>query len=403
MSRPHCQASLLVILLLVPAAAQAAPDYDATFAAADALEQARDFKAAASTLEGLAPDFPLDYRLHLQLGWLHFEAGHYEVAELWYGKALTLSGGATTPLLGLAWSALRRRHREVALAGFAAVLDADPASLSANEGLRLARAMKNLRFDPSGALTLHTHSNRPESPWELGLSLSAPLVIRDRWLLRVGYRHISSATTTTGGTTGGFGRGSSTFLSPPGQDEIHGSVGLRWPRFEAAVHVGYVSSVSDNLNRVTLGGFTLRASPWGDLLAEGSASAYSDGNFYRIGLRWRSPPMGRFRLQPGVAYQRTPTEHLGLGSLALIYQGEGVLGWLGAKAGAEERPTYLSQPAVFNLEGRIDLGLWAGIETVLGEGWRLGFEVEVHHLKASVSGEAEDLLSLFTLVLARTL
>ncbi len=348
---------------------------------AEKLADEGEYGAALEVLERLAEDYPQDFRLTLRLAWLQLESQDYDNAESTFDRARELSGGNNETHLGLAWVALGQRRRDLAITNFDRVLSVDPTNQSAQQGRRLALTQRTLTLSPSVAATLHNINGQP-SWWGMGFTLDLPAVVWQRLLLSASYRHISPLSTLTGS-----GRGQRAAVVPS-QNEIYAAVGLTYPMGDVEAHYGHLLDTIASLDPVHVAGITGRYSPWGDIFGETSVSVYSDQSIWRFALSWLSPPLGGFHLQPGVAAQQMGDRTLVVGSLAALYAGEWWKAWLGAKWGDEERPTYLFQPSVYNIDGRILYGGWAGFELSPSDSLRFGLQAEVHNLSRTLSGSS---------------
>ena len=352
--------------------------YDEAFRRALVLEAEDDPAAAVAVLESLVDSHPDDYLLFLQLGWLYFLLEDFEGAEAHYRRASTLSGGGAEPELGLAWVYLRTDRPDEALEAFDRVLAMRPADASALEGRALAvDAARALRLYVDGSVTLHLYPGNPFKVWALGLAPSLDARIARRMLVGATYRYLAYALRDTGTGPGpgpgprggpgpGPGPGPGTGQGSPqqmnSQHQIHARLGAAWPFFGLMAHFAWAQD-DVALSGVTwVTGLSLRVSPFGDIIAEGSVSFVDDATVVRGALAWALPASDRLEVQPGFSILRsTEGQVLPDASLVIRARFEASSLWVGGRYGRVERPAYLGLALVYNTIDRLLGGVFGGI------------------------------------------
>jgi tetratricopeptide (TPR) repeat protein len=336
--------------------------YDQAFRRALVLEAEDDPAAAVAVLESLVDSHPDDYLLFLQLGWLYFLLEDFESAEAHYGRASTLSKGGAEPELGLAWVYLRTDRPDEALEAFDRVLAMRSADASALEGRALAvEAARALRLYVDGSVTLHLYPGNPFKAWALGLAPSLDARIARRMLVGGTYRYAAYAMRDTG-TGPGPGRDRGSPQQMNSQHQIHARLGAAWPFFGLMAH--FVWAQDDiALSGVTwVTGLSLRLSPFGDIIGEGSVSIVDDATVVRGALTWALPANDRLVVQPGFSILRsTEGQVLPDASLLIRARFEASSLWVGGRYGRVERPAYLGLALVYNTIDRLLGGLFAGV------------------------------------------
>ena len=308
--------------------------YDEVFRRALVLEAEDDPAAAVAVLESLVDSHPDDYLLFLQLGWLYFLLEDFEGAEAHYRRASTLSGGGAEPELGLAWVYLRTDRPDEALEAFDRVLAMRPEDASALEGRALAvEAARALRLYVDGSVTLHLYPGNPFKVWALGLAPSLDARIARRMLVGGTYRYAAySMRDTRTGPGPGRGRGSSQQMNS--QHQVHARLGAAWPFFGLMAHFAWAQD-DIALSGVTwVTGLSLRVSPFGDIIAEGSVSFVDDATVVRGALAWALPASDRLEVQPGFSILRsTEGQVLPDASLVIRARFEASSLWVGGRYG----------------------------------------------------------------------
>jgi hypothetical protein len=160
----------------------------------------------------------------------------------------------------------------------------------------------------------------------------------------------------------GYGYGAASDQLTYSQQEAYGSASAFGDLFGASAHYGYVQGGSDVLGTAHVLGITLRASPLGDVILEGSAALYEDGTVWRVAPAWALPIVDHVTLIPSGAVQRFAGEfsfsagggvQLTLGDLRIT---------AGARVGREVRPTYLSIPVSYNTTDEIRAGITTSVQ-----------------------------------------
>ena len=360
--------------------------YDDAFRRALVLEAEGDPAAAVAVLESLVDSHPDDYVLFLQLGWLYFLLEDFENAEAQYRRASTLSAGGAEPELGLAWVYLRTDRPNEALDAFDRVLAMRPEDASALQGRAQAiEAARPLRFYVDGNVTLHLYPGNPFKVWALGLAPSLDARIARRMLVGATYRYAAYAIRDTGMSTGmstgtgagpgpgpgpgpdpepepaaGRGRGSQQQWSD--QHQVHARLGAAWPFVGFMAHFAWAQD-DIALSGVTwVTGLSLRLSPFGDILAEGSVSIVDDATVVRGALSWALPASERLEVQPGFSILRS-TEAKILPDVSLLLRARFEVSsfWVGGRYGLVERPAYLGLALVYNTIDRQLGGVFGGV------------------------------------------
>ncbi len=334
--------------------------YDEAFRRALVLEAEDDPAAAIAALESLVDSHPDDYLLFLQLGWLYFLLEDFEGAEARYRRASTLSRGGAEPELGLAWVYLRTDRPDEALKAFDRVLAMRPEDASALEGRALAvEAARALRLYVDGSVTLHLYPGHPFKAWALGLAPSLDARIARRMLVGGTYRYLAYALRDTG-TGPGRGRGSGYQMNS--QHQFHARLGAAWPFFGLMAHFAWAQDDVALSNVTWVTGLSLRLSPFGDIIGEGSVSIVNDATVVRGALAWGLPASDRVVVQPGFAILRSiEGEVLPAANLLIRVRFEASSLWAGGRYGRVERPAYLGLALVYNTIDQLLGGLFAGV------------------------------------------
>ena len=358
---------LILIVTLTSSEARAIDTWYQANARAIALEQGGQLAEAARTLEPFVAEYPQDYSFAIRLAWLWFRAGHYVEAELEYRRARALSGGSLDSELGLAWSWLRLGRKGDAADGFRAVLAVSPGNESATAGLELARATPFVAW-PVAALTAHLYSDHPAKDWGLGVRAGLSGILIEHVYLGADYRftHVTPPTV----------RGPVQQGSAFDQHEVWAGAGATWPAFGFTARYGFVSDGSGYLGDGQVIGASVRASPYGDIVLEGSASLWEDVTIARVALSYAVPVTSFLVLRPHVAIQEVSSETLvSGGGVALLHGAPGSL-WVGGRGGDEFRPAYLDAVTTYDFTEHILAAAVAGGQVNLGGGAALQVEYE---------------------------
>ena len=358
--------------------------YDEAFRRALALEAEGNPTAAVAVLESLVDSHPDDYVLFLELGWLYFLLEDFESSEAHYRRASTLSAGGAEPSLGLAWVYLRTDRPDEALDAFDRVLATRPEDPSALQGRALAaESARSPRFYVDGNVTLHLYPGNPFKVWAIGLAPLLDVRIARRMLLGATYRYAAYAIRDTGtgmstsmstGTGAGPGPGPGPGPAPgpgPGrgsqqqwsdQHQVHARLGAAWPFAGFMAHFAWAQDDIALSGATWVTGLSLRLSPFGDILAEGSVSIVDDATVVRGALSWALPASERLEVQPGFSILRsTEGNVLPDASLLLRARFEVASFWVGGRYGLVERPAYLGLALVYNTIDRQLGGVFGGV------------------------------------------
>lgn len=146
------------------------------------------------------------------------------------------------------------------------------------------------------------------------------------------------------------------------QHQIHARLGAAWPFFGLMAHFAWAQD-DIALSGVTwVTGLSLRLSPFGDIIGEGSVSIVDDATVVRGALSWALPASERLEVQPGFSILRsTEGEVLPDASLLIRARFEASSLWVGGRYGPVERPAYLGLALVYNTIDRQLGGVFGGI------------------------------------------
>ena len=371
--------------LLVPAIAHA-DDYEETFERALQLEEDERYDEAISELTPLAEHYPQDYKVRLQLAWLHFRAGRYAEALPHYEKAYALSNGALDPTLGLGWTHAKLGDNERAKTYFEEALDRDSDNASAKEGLALLEAAPDVAAATSWYVDLFAGGATRFYSDATNLSVAAGPVLgvgvgRGDFALGATYRGLGyqadsdtrfglasqhqgmnddarRSNSTGSGDTAGATSSSQSELG--WQHEIYGTLAYGTAGWGVSAHYARIASGEVDGHDANVGGGVVRLSPFGDITLEASYSAYPDENVWRISPGWQLPIIDGFYIRPSGAFQVTTRmgDTYWTGSIATGWTSEGTSVEIGGKYGEQWRPVYLTLPVAYNDDGVIEWGAW---------------------------------------------
>jgi hypothetical protein len=374
--------------LVASGSASAADPYTEAFVRAEALAAEGRFAEGAAAVEAALGSFPQDYALTLEAAWLRYQSGEYARAEVHYRRAIRLSEGAWEARLGLGWSLLLQGERGEAEGIFEGLAAEAPGDARAAEGLRAAQARVAVIAAPRAALTGQIYPDAGGMTGALGVSVGAPLVIKERVLVGVDYSFARfqgvGAAARAGGmhmNMGGFGPG-----SPVGRGDfidrhaIYAHAGATWERVGFTTHYGYIRDGGRLIGDAHVAGAALRYSPLGDLSLAIAAGFWPDQAIPRASLAWAAPATRWLTITPAAAVQVADGAALGSGSLGAAVHGRPGALWVGGKVGPERRPIYLHVPETFSVDGEIRWGLWAGGRAELPGHFNLFAGWELHRL-----------------------
>jgi hypothetical protein len=333
---------------LVASTAAAESGYEQHFEEALKLEQQGDYTAALDTLDDLEGDFPQDYPLMLQLGWLAYNAGSLDRAESYYTRAAELSGDSDETCRGLeAIASTRRVHGH----GHASVLGYGYPAIG-------------------------------ERSWGLGAVVGGGLQYR-RLVGSATYRlgRFTTATPSPGGPPGM--PGGPVQVDAFTQHELYLAAGGSSSLVGVTGHYAMLHETSGTLGTGHVIGAAARFSPLGDVTVEASLSLYDDADVFRTAAAW-AIPLGRgFWIQPGASLQVIDSTALGAGHLDVGYGNDRGEIWLGGKAGSEYRPVYLADSAAYNTLETIPWAAHFGGRIHLSDRWSLTGTFEAYGATAS--------------------
>ena len=146
------------------------------------------------------------------------------------------------------------------------------------------------------------------------------------------------------------------------QHQIHARLGAAWPFVGVMAHFAWAQD-DVALSGVTwVTGLSLRLSPFGDIIGEGSVSIVDDATVVRGALTWALPANDRLVVQPGFSILRsTEGEVLPDASLLIRARFEASSLWVGGRYGRVERPAYLGLALVYNTIDQLLGGVFAGV------------------------------------------
>jgi hypothetical protein len=340
---------------LTAGTAAADTGYEERFEAALTLERQGEYEAALDTLDDLEGEFPQDYNLMLQLGWLAYNAGEHARAHRYYSRAEALSGG----------------------------------SAESRDGLEAVASRQKVRGHGRASLLGYGYPAIGESTWGLGLVAGGGVQWR-RLVAGITYRY-GRFTSTSMGPPEPMGPGGPVGASGSfGQHEIYVAAGASWERLGLTGHYAAVHETSSTLGTGHVLGAAARFSPLGDVTVEASLSHYDDADVFRTAASWQLPLGRGFWIQPGGSMQVVDETVLGAGHLDLGYGDDRGEIWLGGKGGSEFRPAYLTDDAAYNILETIPWGAHLGGRIYLTERWSLTGTVEAYGATATELGDAGD-------------
>ncbi len=352
LGRSICSCFFAATLLLSAGSQARQPDYAARYSQATARESAGDLDGAMGLLTALASDYPDDFDVQLQLAWVSFRLGKYDVAERSYRRAIFLSQGHRRARLGLAWTLQRQGRRSQAHELFAELADSAPNQaelLAAEEGVKLTkkRALR-LRASLDGSISIM--SGHPYVTEVIGVSPRLGVSLFEHLLVSARYRYTRYGLENVGD-------------SDDSGEQHEAFFGLGYAQAEFGLMAHYATIAGDETYGMgaQVLGLSARYSPWGDLLLEASASIYDDLNAYRAAISW-SMPLGRsFRLVPMGSMQVVDGELMGAGGLSAQLTVSPVRLWVSGKYGDEHRAVYLSEEVVSNSDDHVRGSIGGGL------------------------------------------
>jgi tetratricopeptide (TPR) repeat protein len=359
-------ASALLLAPLVAAADEGRPEedlYARAFAQAAALDRAQRFAEAARALEAIAPFYPQDFALALELAFTHYRAGDWPSAEQHYRRAQGLAPSNPEARLGLALSLEKQNRRAEARGHLHALMSGlgPEASVFPEAQRALLRCQEPPSFRVGLGLSF-TSQLTPDHPYKsLGLGGAA----------QASLTHASGVTLAGTYRYGNFTPPASAGVSAWSQNEGYVALAYSQPFFGLGLQYGVVADGSGVLGTSHHLGLSGRISPFGDIVLGLSASVYPDMNVLRAEPSWKIPlPLG-FSVKPALGLQLAGGEPL-VSVMATVAWDSPRLGFFfGGKYGDELRPAYLDLPLVYDLQERIKYGLWTGGSVNVGAGLRI--------------------------------
>ncbi len=368
------------------ASAQTTPDYDAAMEGAARLERAGRPRDAAASLDALAAAFPEDHALSLRLGWLWFSAGSYEPARRHYERALALSGDQSCDArLGLAWTLLRLHDPSAARAQFERLVALYPDRPEARQGLSLSLAAepRPVRAWASLWLGAQLYQSHPQRRSSLSVTPSLTLQFMDLVVVGATYRAVSYDLATPQ-----LGRPPT--LARYTQQEFYGSVGIARPTFAVRLHAGALWDPANPLAPATVLGLSGRLDLHGELLAEASATVFSDYTATRLAASWAAALSPSWSLGPTASLQVTDGAAGGSLGAQLAWRSGGYGLSLSGRYGDERRLTSLNDSLTFATDDHIRAAMSVGFRAPLGGGLSLAIHYDWLHLLTGDATRATD-------------
>lgn len=330
-------------------------NYSDAMSRAKALAAKGEVGRAATELDRVIPEYPQDYAIALEAGWLHYRAGEYGAAERDYHIARSRSPQAMDARVGLGWSLAQQGRCTEAEREFQAILSVSPEHAEATLGVNRCKelnpstsvvgsvAWTELRF-PSHAIKEAGH----------GITLSLDSAIAGRWVLGGTFRY-TTFTTVEGSGVAGFH-----------QNEGYVRLGYTSPKTDLIFTGAVVVDSSQTTGTSRHVGLWARQSLTShfDLRVSGSASLYRDQTRLRLEGASRVGLGGPVSLIPFLAVQNGSSNALYSGGATLLVEGNKLGAWFGGKYGDEDKPAYLERSVVYNNSEKIRWGLWAGAKVL---------------------------------------
>jgi Flp pilus assembly protein TadD len=374
----------LAVFLLLPlgatamparAAAQAVADSAAWAQAAD-LERSGRFAEAARALESLETQYPDEYDVALQRGWLLFRAEDWPRARRAYLHALKLSGySSIAARLGLGWTQLRLDRPELARRHFERVLRDAPTNAAARDGLAAveAREPRAARGSATVLTSEQIYVNHPTLRTAFALAASARSLVGEHLLLGATYRYLSYDAS---------GQSPPWVASTNGtQHQAHATIGYVSERFALRLHGALIFDAHDS----SLPAYTVGLSGWlaalGDVDLEVGATLFADVLALRALGSWDISLADGLWLGPIASAQYLEDGTLG-GTLGarLNFQRERFAAALTARVGDESRAVYLNDALSYATTDRTLAAVLLSARSELGAGVSLAASYEWQHL-----------------------
>ncbi|MEI8254526.1 MAG: tetratricopeptide repeat protein [Deltaproteobacteria bacterium] len=352
------------------------------------LERAGRHDEAARTLQPLATQYPDEYALALQLGWLWFRAEAWPAARRAYAHALALSGHTSVEArLGLAWTQLRMGRAARSRRQFERVIESDPASTSAREGLAIARDAEPhaVRAWVSAVANAQVYTNHPVLRAAYGIGTSARVLLGEHFLFGATYRYLgydaSAQSTASSAATSGT------------QHQVHATLGYVQPSFALRVH----GAVLLDTQNTRLPAYTVGLSAWfaarGDVDLEAGATVFSDTYVLRTQASWNILLAHGVSLGPTASAQYLGDGTVGgsLGARLGFRQGRFAAS-LAGRVGDEARAVFLNDALAYPTTDRVRGAVSLAARVALGAGLSLtaGYEFQRLGVDATTSTTAQE-------------
>jgi tetratricopeptide (TPR) repeat protein len=358
-------AGLLVVVvgLLLPGSVSAESSADPVQRAAR-LEQAGAYGRAADALRPLCARFDQDYALLLRTAALFARGGRPAAAELFYRRALALSGGSRESRIGLAWALAAQKEREAAHAQFKALELRHPDDPVVVRGLIATAAPEPLWVPSVGAL-YHFYANHPFKRWALGMETT--LAVRPWRAVGVfaayRYLHFFAPTSPAGAALDG--------AADFDQHGLFLGASYGGTRLSASVRGAYLNDGSGLFPHTFVAGLAGAVAFIGEFATATTVSFYDDLTVTQASLGWRSPALGPFTLRPEVALQHADGDLFVAGRLEGGFAWRWLTIWAGGTLGRQFRPTDLKHNIVYAIPEHLLFGLAGGLQVRPSRGLQL--------------------------------
>ncbi len=385
---PSRRSAFLVVSLLTVgvlgapgrASAQALEELPAWTSAA-VLEAHGRYAEAARALQPLAEQFPDEYVVALQLGWLLFRAEDWPAARRAYVHALKISAYTSVDArLGLGWTQLRLGRSDLARRHFEGALRDAPNNDAAREGLAAAQAAEPHAARGSAAVLMseQLYAGHPLLRSSFALAASARALLGEHLLLGATYRRLSYD--ASGQTPPWVAASNGT------QHQAHATVGYVNDRFALRLHGALFLDRADS----NLPAYTLGVSGWfaalGDVDLELGGTFFGDALVLRALGSWDLSLAEGLWLGPVVSAQYTDDGTFGgaLGARVTLHRSR-YWAALTARVGDESRAVYLNDALGYATTDRTLGTVLASARADLGAGFSLAASYEWQRLSVAAT------------------
>lgn len=346
---------------------------------AERLDARGELAAAAALLERAAPHYPDDFLLHLRLAYAQFRLARYHQALEAYRRAFALSAGQRDAALGLGFTLAKLGRCDEAVRQFEAVLERSANDAGAQQGLTLCATPHAKSLRAEARVIGHAYVGHPVLSHALGAQAAlsgqpAP------WLSLGALYRATQFWSARGVLGGGRSRRALRF-----QHELYLHGGVQSPRLGVAATYAYVTSGADDLARAHVAGLMAWGAPltWLSLWLEASGSFYDDIAVARAqpGVSCTIGP--HLGLRPSVGLQLLRGGLLAAAELELSVRYRPLTLLVGGRWGKQQRPSFLSQPTVYNIDDVIGAGIWSVAELALSQTLTLNLTYELQRRTAT--------------------